>query len=583
MPASLYSHSSGVPATRTRGASQPMRAEFDALATAFSTLAGGAGSANIGYTPAGTGAVATTVQNKLREEVSTQDNDTVANSLLAAAGRRLHVLGGDSLISSQITPSNNTAIGGDGAGSNIQTTTTNHHLININADGGIVKDLSISGVKGSTVLNNSAIVFQANYGAADRVRAFGMSGMAMYLTSSSDISVSFSRIHGLTPDTAYINGADIASYSDNEYGRFVYNTLEGGADTECGVLMQLNSIKNIVHGNTIKAHSSYGVLDYDVTPVRTDNIISMNRIEDIDGADFGGAKGAGIYIVNTGGQIVACNNIKNTNIGTTTESLAPAGIGINAPSDPVSVIGNNINDANWYGVMVVSSTVAVNFSANIVTEANKGSVYVKSSSHANVHGGVYEQLSATPLTVRGIAVNVAGGGTFTGVSVHGNKVRGSSRAVECAFTNYSLVNNNNISEVNGIGIRLTDGTGLACVGNVVNVTGSAAAALDVSNVTHATISGNVFKGTVSTIINFAGTCTGTRFDKSNILVGMTANNINNAATGCIVETYGTVAPTVLNHQVGDRVQNSSPAVGQPKGWVCTVAGVPGTWVSEGNL
>ena len=35
--------------------------------------------------------------------------------------------------------------------------------------------------------------------------------------------------------------------------------------------------------------------------------------------------------------------------------------------------------------------------------------------------------------------------------------------------------------------------------------------------------------------------------------------------------------------VGDRAFNTVPAVGSPKGWLCTVAGTPGTWVSEGNL
>jgi len=34
---------------------------------------------------------------------------------------------------------------------------------------------------------------------------------------------------------------------------------------------------------------------------------------------------------------------------------------------------------------------------------------------------------------------------------------------------------------------------------------------------------------------------------------------------------------------GDRVVNSVPTVGQPKSWICTVGGTPGTWVSEGNL
>jgi hypothetical protein len=31
------------------------------------------------------------------------------------------------------------------------------------------------------------------------------------------------------------------------------------------------------------------------------------------------------------------------------------------------------------------------------------------------------------------------------------------------------------------------------------------------------------------------------------------------------------------------VFNSTATAGQPKGWVCTVAGTPGTWVSMGNL
>lgn len=43
------------------------------------------------------------------------------------------------------------------------------------------------------------------------------------------------------------------------------------------------------------------------------------------------------------------------------------------------------------------------------------------------------------------------------------------------------------------------------------------------------------------------------------------------------------APTTDTWKVGDRITNSVPIVGYPKGWLCTVAGTPGTWVSEGNL
>lgn len=43
------------------------------------------------------------------------------------------------------------------------------------------------------------------------------------------------------------------------------------------------------------------------------------------------------------------------------------------------------------------------------------------------------------------------------------------------------------------------------------------------------------------------------------------------------------APAAGTWKLNDRVVRYPPAVGQPKGWVCTAAGTPGTWVSEGNL
>lgn len=46
---------------------------------------------------------------------------------------------------------------------------------------------------------------------------------------------------------------------------------------------------------------------------------------------------------------------------------------------------------------------------------------------------------------------------------------------------------------------------------------------------------------------------------------------------------GPAAPTTGAWLQGERVINDAPVVGSSKGWVCTVAGSPGTWVSEGNL
>jgi hypothetical protein len=53
--------------------------------------------------------------------------------------------------------------------------------------------------------------------------------------------------------------------------------------------------------------------------------------------------------------------------------------------------------------------------------------------------------------------------------------------------------------------------------------------------------------------------------------------------GAPIIMMGTAPPTTGTYPVGSRVFNSAPAVGSPKGWICTVAGTPGTWVSEGDL
>jgi len=58
---------------------------------------------------------------------------------------------------------------------------------------------------------------------------------------------------------------------------------------------------------------------------------------------------------------------------------------------------------------------------------------------------------------------------------------------------------------------------------------------------------------------------------------------NYAVSGGFMVCRAPTAPTAFAWSQGDRVVNSAPAVGSPKGWVCTVDGTPGTWVSEGNL
>jgi hypothetical protein len=59
--------------------------------------------------------------------------------------------------------------------------------------------------------------------------------------------------------------------------------------------------------------------------------------------------------------------------------------------------------------------------------------------------------------------------------------------------------------------------------------------------------------------------------------------VNNAENGVFRAWQQSAAPTTGTWRVGDIVWNNAPASGQPPGWMCTVAGTPGTWKAMANL
>lgn len=65
-------------------------------------------------------------------------------------------------------------------------------------------------------------------------------------------------------------------------------------------------------------------------------------------------------------------------------------------------------------------------------------------------------------------------------------------------------------------------------------------------------------------------------DGTLLLVDNVENNVYNPLRQA-------AAPTTGTWRVSDIVWNNAPAAGQPPGWVCTVAGTPGTWKAMANL
>lgn len=67
------------------------------------------------------------------------------------------------------------------------------------------------------------------------------------------------------------------------------------------------------------------------------------------------------------------------------------------------------------------------------------------------------------------------------------------------------------------------------------------------------------------------------------LPGVGANAIPILSAAPFKMTWDSAPPSAGAWTRGDRVFNLAVAVGAAKGWICTVSGTPGTWVSEGNL
>jgi hypothetical protein len=132
-----------------------------------------------------------------------------------------------------------------------------------------------------------------------------------------------------------------------------------------------------------------------------------------------------------------------------------------------------------------------------------------------------------------------------------------------------------------------------CIGNII---GSAQTAGITINGDNCIVSGNDIDNPAGFSIDF-GTSAGSYVVGNKISrdvnisasstffmnIGASIERTSKLNLGTSTFVSGTVAPTTGTWARGDRVFNGQPAVGQPKSWACTVAGTPGTWVSEGNL
>lgn len=325
-----------------------------------------------------------------------------------------------------------------------------------------------------------------------------------------------------------------------------------------------------------------------ITP--TDILIHGNIVDGIDGSPTAtngsnGNFGAGIYTVDVGAIVISKNQIRNTNLGTTSASLAPAGIGISGSYGDVLVSGNTVEDCEWYGILNTSGPYGdVSIVGNKVRRNKKDGIRNFDAGEGTVGDNVVisrKGVTGSP----GIVVDAT---TATQrIAVTGNRIRvnGSTRPLSISKATGGTVSGNIVSNDALAAVTCEVGYFNGCsrleiTGNVFDGGLSANPALSIVDCTSTVVSGNISRMTDSVsarpCVTMSGTCTGTVYDRSN---QNSIGRMENTSTGGVMHTVDTVTTSGgKTRQVNDTVQNTAAATTGIHEWTCIAAGNPGTFV-----
>lgn len=337
----------------------------------------------------------------------------------------------------------------------------------------------------------------------------------------------------------------------------------------------------------------------------THNKIINNDIKDIQGSFVSNrSSGPGIYAagIGVGGTLIQGNKVSNCCVQTLNRTLTPGAIGINGLSSTalkVNIVNNIISDCvQGDGINVSSCKAGANILGNIInipaTNAGAGpggaglagsGIRIEASNNINiVNPDIINLGSSTGILVYANGANCAdiniSDGSVISTAAQALQVLQAGGFNVIDFTNtgtkYKITGNANacMAIANVIGGSLS---------GVLATSGNTFSALQLATASNFRISGGSRFNTTSPVsVTLSGVCTNSHMDAS-CYWGATSALMNNASTGFSVTWRASTAPLTGTWAVGDTTEQSVPVVGNPKRWRVTVAGTPGTHVSEGNL
>lgn len=600
---------------------------------------------NVEYDPPFTGALTSdyTVEDKLAQIISVKDfgavGDGVANdsaalqaALTAGAGKAVYFPGGTYLTNATLTVPADTTIYGDGYGSVVYQNTRERNVFvldnNCTAQGLRLQGDGVTSGGGSFQLNNGiyavskrnikvlncflhAFEFNGVYlDDCDNTEIFGnyFWGNAYSTGTGSDIV-----LYGVTGGSARINISKNFCFSNNSQGIYVDAI---GVDTDvivegniC-VTLDPTTWAEVASGSLLRRHGiivgyngssgRYVVANNICRNTRQTGIYYQGGVASADGVQILGnqctkngvnaiepALASGIYIATQGdGDIVANNLVEDFSgvleAGGSGIKVSPSATSAISTSPNTKIVNNVVRNSSGHGILLAG------YSTNVEVHGN------------TVIGSTHSDVQWSPVAA------VANVGNHTIKSNKIQKTNTSRAAINLDIQastlplfitdNYLVGFDETINSANNVGIKWTSNPAISIFNNQIRkfyhgvyqsnyLTGRA--------FSQQFIDRNTFN-TCTNGIMVSGTSTAPVLPvQDNVFISCTTK-ASGAAIGVdvvyIAQRFGdkiyfqaASVPTVGTWIIGDRADQLTPVVGQPKGWMCTVAGNPGTWVSEGNL